>query len=279
MKYMFTVLILAGCCYAQAQTQIPGRIGETGQILLPNGWKLSPAGRSLPLGALSDLPLNLQISRSGHLMAVTNNGQSTQSVQLLDPKSEKIMDEKEVKKSWYGLAFSPDEKDLYVSGGYDNWILDFTIRDNKLGNVDTIRLGMQWPKEKICPTGIVTDKAGKRLYAVTKGDSSLYEIDLRTHTVTRKVPLPGIAYSCTLLPDEKTLYISLWDNSAVAVYHTASGTIESTIRTGEHPNELLLNKKGTRLFVANANDNTVSIIDTRSEKITETVATTLYPPG
>ena len=31
------------------------------QVVLPNGWKLSPAGKSLPLG---DLPLNIAVSNS-----------------------------------------------------------------------------------------------------------------------------------------------------------------------------------------------------------------------
>src|SRR6202044_1421799 len=119
---LLLVPILLVCYYVQAQTStvVPGKMAPTGQILLPNGWKLSPAGRTLALGAMSDLPLNLQISRSGRLMAVTNNGQSTQSVQLIDPENEKVLDEKEVKRSWYGIAFSPDEKHLYASGGYDN---------------------------------------------------------------------------------------------------------------------------------------------------------------
>lgn len=279
MKALLVVSILLSCCYAQAQTPptAPGKIEQTGQVLLPNGWKLSPAGRTLALGAMSDLPLNLQISKSGRLMAVINNGQSTQSVQLIDPQSEKILDEKEVKKSWYGIAFSPDEKHLYASGGYDNWVLDFPIQDNKLGTPDTIRLGAPYPKDKTCPTGMVTDKSGKRLFAVTKGDSALYEIDTRTRAITKRVALPGMGYSCLLSPDEKKLYVSLWTSTAVAIYDIASGRIISTMATGQHPNELLLNKKGTRLFVANANDNTVSIIDTKSGKATETVATTLYP--
>jgi DNA-binding beta-propeller fold protein YncE len=102
--------------------QIPGKVKGTSQILLPNGWKLSPAGRSLTLG---DLPLNMQLSTSGKLLAVTNNGQSTQSLQLIDPKTEKLLDERVLGKSWYGLAFSRDEKHLYASGGNDNWIWIF----------------------------------------------------------------------------------------------------------------------------------------------------------
>jgi YVTN family beta-propeller protein len=279
MKTLFVISILLGCSYTQAQTPtiMPGKIEQTGQVLLPNGWKLSPAGRTLALGGMSDLPLNLQISRSGRLMAVTNNGQSTQSVQLIDPAGEKVLDEKEVRRSWYGIAFSADEKHLYASGGYDNFVLDFPIADSRLGTPDTIRLGMPFPKERTCPAGMVADRKGKRLFVVTKGDSAFYLIDTRTRTITKKIALPGAGYSCLLSPDEKKLYISLWTSAAVAVYDVAGGTIASTIGTGQHPNELLLNKKGTRLFVANANDNTVSVVDTRSGIVMETIATTLYP--
>jgi DNA-binding beta-propeller fold protein YncE len=122
LKLIAGIAFLSAALQSFAQT--PGKIEQTGQVLLPNGWKLSPAGRSLPLG---DLPLNMQLSSSGKLLAVTNNGQSTQSVQLIDPKNEKLLDEVVVKKSWYGLAFSRDEKKLYASGGNDNWILIFNI--------------------------------------------------------------------------------------------------------------------------------------------------------
>jgi YVTN family beta-propeller protein len=271
MKILFTT---AACLsLAISWAQLPGKANQSDQILLPNGWKLSPAGRSLPLGPLSDLPLNIQISASGRLMAVTNNGQSTQSVQLLDPKSETVLDEKTVGKSWYGLAFSPDEKDLYASGGYDNWILDYPVDNNKLGTADTIRLGQPWPKQKICPTGMVADK--NNLYTVTKGDSALYIISKKA--VVKKVILPGAAYACVLSPDKKTLYVSLWLNASVLLYDIRSGKIANTLKTGTHPNELLLDRKGRRLFVANANDNTVSVIDTRSGNTMETISATLYP--
>jgi YVTN family beta-propeller protein len=254
--------------------QVPGKVKGTSQVLLPNGWKLSPAGRSLTLG---DLPLNMQLSTSGKLLAVTNNGQSTQSLQLIDPRTEKLLDERVLGKSWYGLAFSRDEKHLYASGGNDNWILDFHLSDNKLNTADTIKLGTPWPKNKICPTGIAVNKSNTRLYTVTKEDSTLYIIDPQAKQILNKVRLPAIAYSCVLSPDETKLYVSLWGGRAVTVVNTISQAIENKIATGDHPNELLLNKKGNYLFVANANDNTVSIINTISNKVIETVATTLYP--
>jgi len=255
--------------------QIPGKIAGTDQVLLPNGWKLSPAGhKSLQLG---DLPLNIQISSSGKLMAVTNNGQSTQSVQLIDARNQTLLDTRVIDKSWYGLAFSNDEKKLYASGGNNNCIVVYPIADGKFGKADTIRLGDVWPKGKICATGITLKKDNSLLYTVTKEDNTLYIIDPGTKKILSKTKLDAEAYSCILSPDEKKLYISLWGGEAVAVYNTESKKIENSIKTGNHPNELLLNKKGTLLFVANANDNSVSIINTQTGKAIETVSTALYP--
>ena len=254
----------------------PGKIEQTGQVLLPNGWKLSPAGTALPLG---DLPLNMQLSASGRLLAVTNNGQSTQSIQLIDPKNEKLLDEKIVGKLWYGLAFSSDEKTLYASGGNDNCILAFHIEGDKIGSADTIKLGPHsWPTNKISPTGLAVNKSNTLLYTVTKEDSALYVADIHSRKVIKRIKLPAEAYSCILSPDEKSLYISIWGDDRVVIYNTVSQSIARKIKTGSHPNRTgLLNKKGTYLFVANANDNSVSIINTPTGKIIETVATALYP--
>src|ERR1700759_861072 len=124
MKIKLLLLLLAAT--STAFSQIPGKNEKTGQVLLPNGWKLSPAGRSLQLG---DLPLNMQLSPSGKLLAVTNNGESTQSIQLIDPKTETELDKRIVGKAWYGLAFSSDSKTLYAGGGNDNWIMAFHIEN------------------------------------------------------------------------------------------------------------------------------------------------------
>ena len=273
-KFFISTIILFVAAM-QVRAQVPGKIEQTGQVLLPNGWKLRPAGTGLPLG---DLPLNMQLSATGRLLAVTNNGQSTQSIQLIDPKNEKLLDERIIKKSWYGLAFSRDEKMLYVSGGNDNRILAFHIEGNKIGEADTIKLAPSaWPKNKVCPTGIAVNKSNTHLYTVTKEDSALYVVDLKSNQIIKRIKLPAEAYSCVLSPDEKSLYISIWGDDKVSVYSTVSQSLTKSIKTGNHPNELLLNKKGTYLFVANANDNSVSVINTVTGKTMETVSTSLYP--
>ena len=243
------------------------------KLTLPNGWSLSPAGRSLPLG---DLPLNMAVSNSKKLMAVTNNGQSTQSLQLIDIKTEKILDNIEIKKSWLGLKFSSDEKFLFASGGNDNWILQYAIVNNKLLLKDSIVLGKKWPN-KISPAGIEIDDSKNLMYVVTKDDNSLYIINLNNKNIIQQIQLSAEAYTCLLSPDKKQLYISIWGDKKILVFNTGKKKIAESIDVGDHPNEICLTKKGNFLFVANALDNSVSVIDTKKQKVIETLTASLYP--
>src|SRR5512138_727396 len=131
--YLLILFLTTSLSFCQTLKEI-----ESNRVLLLNGWKLTPVGKMLPLG---DLPLNIAVSPSRKLMAVTNNGQSVQSLQLIDPASEKVLHTTVIPKAWYGLKFSADEKKLYASGGHDNWILEYEIRNRQLVLKDSIKLG------------------------------------------------------------------------------------------------------------------------------------------
>jgi YVTN family beta-propeller protein len=270
MRYFLfpSVLLLSVSLFSQSARPV-----EAKRVTLPNGWSLTPVGRSLPLG---DLPLNIAVSASKKYIAVTNNGQSVQSIQLIDPKTEKILDNAEVAKSWFGLKFSADDKFLYASGGNDNWILKYAVRNNKLLLRDSIKLGKKWP-EKISPAGIETDDTRQLLYVVTKDNNSLYVIDLKTKAIRKQLPLGGEGYNCLLSPDKKELYITCWGCDKVDIFNTRTLEFSGEIKVGDNPNDLCLTKSGKYLFVANANDNSVSVIDIRERKIIETLNTALYP--
>ena len=241
-------------------------------VILPNGWKLSPAGRSLPLG---DLPLNIAVSGTQKLLAVTNNGQGIQTIQLIDPRTETILDHVVIGKSWYGLKFSADEKFLYASGGNDNCILKYAIKDHKLSFVDSIVLGKKWP-EKISPAGIDIDEANHILYVVTKENNSLYLVDLRSKHIIEQIPLQAEAYACLLSKNKEELFISLWGGDKVLVFKTGTHKMEQ-IGVGHHPNEIISDKKNNYLYVANANDNSVSIIDIKKKQVVEVLNAALFP--
>jgi YVTN family beta-propeller protein len=246
---------------------------ELHRIRLPNGWSLTPVGRSLPLG---DLPLNIAVSLSGKYAAVTNDGQSVQSIQLFDAKAAIELDSVDIGTAWGGLVFSADERSLYASGGNDNWIIRYAIREGRLKNADTIVLGARLPN-KVSPTGIVLDEKRSLLYTVTKEDNSLYVVDLRTKKILRRLPIGGEGYTCLLSPDKKELYISIWGEKKILVYNTGSNLFTDSVMVGDHPNDLCLSHNGRILYVANANDNSVSVIDIRQRKVLETLNAAIYP--
>jgi DNA-binding beta-propeller fold protein YncE len=190
MKFkLLTALTLISFQFSLAQiTPLPKA------VTLPNGWKLSPAGRSFPLG---DLPLNIVIGKSGRYAAVTNNGQSIQQIQLIDTKAEKVVDSILIDKSFYGLQFSADEKKLYASGGHDNRIMVYAIQQGKLVKQDSISLGQPWPN-RVGPAGLALDEARGRMYVVTREDKQLYVIDLKTKTVVKQYGLDAEAYDCKM---------------------------------------------------------------------------------
>jgi YVTN family beta-propeller protein len=256
------------------------------KVTLPNGWSLSPAGRGLQLG---DLPLNMAVSPSKKYIAVTNNGQSVQSLNLIDVAKGEVIDIVEIPKAWYGLKFSSDEKYLYASGGNDNWILKYEFVKNYtivsenpikfspgLRLADSFKLGKKWP-EKISPAGIDIDDAAGKMYVVTKENNSLYVVDLATKQTLFKDTLNDPAYSCLLSKDKKELYISVWGGKKIMVFDVAAKKFTAQINVGENPNELLLSKNGSYLFVANAGDNAVSVIDIKKRKVLEVLNAALYP--
>ena len=267
------ILFVSSTIYSQNTSEI-----EQNRVKLPNGWSLTPVGKSLPLG---DLPLNIVTSKNNRFAAVTNNGQSIQTIQLLDAKNDVELDKVIISKSWGGLVFSEDEKYLYVSGGDNNWILRYSIINNKLVTSDTIKLGDSWSRQKsaaaISPTGLALDNKKSILYVVTKQDNSLYVIDLKTKKVDIKIALGSEAYTCILTPDNSKLYISLWGKDQVVAYDTKKNEIVDSILVGDNPNDLCMTHNAKYLFVSNANDNTVSVIDLKKNIVIESLNSAVHP--
>ncbi len=257
---------------AQANAQSLKEI-EAGRVSLPNGWKLSPVGKLLPLG---DLPLNMAVAPSKKLLAVTNNGQSDQSIQLIDPAKMQVLDSVVIAKGWLGLTFSKDGKYLYASGGNDNWIMRYQIKNNKITPFDTLVIGKRWP-EKISIAGIQVDDKQQVLYTVTKENNAMYAYDLKARKIINQIPLGGEGYTCLLSGDNKFLYITCWGCDKVIVYDTKKQMVKSSVPVGDNPNDLCITRNGKYLFVGNANDNSVSVISTEKNRVIEVLNSALFP--
>jgi len=270
LSFLFTVILLSICLNVGAQS---GKELGTHAVTLPNGWRLTPVGKLVPLG---DLPLNIAVSPTGKLAAITNNGESDQTIQLFDIEKEVILDSVIIKKSWLGLTFTDDGKYIYASGGNDNIVIRYAVTDNRLAAFDTITIGKAWP-EKISIAGIALDEKGKRLYAVTKENNSLFVVDTQLKKVISHFSLDGEGYTCLLSPDHKLLYITCWGCDKIILFDTDQQKISGSIPVGDNPNDMCITSNGKYLYVANANDNSVSVIDTRQLKVIETLNAALYP--
>jgi YVTN family beta-propeller protein len=145
---------------------------------------------------------------------------------------------------------------------------------------DSIVIGKSWP-ERISIAGIDIDHRTNILYAVTKENNSLYLIDLSSKQILKKVSLPAEAYTVVVSPLKKEVYISSWGSAAIIVFNTASQSVTHQIAVGSNPNDITLSPNGNILYVANANDNSVSVIDLKKYSVIETLNTALYPdaPG
>lgn len=267
MKIRLLIFLFLGNIFAiSAQKMAP-------IVSLPNGWKLSSAGKSFGLG---DLPLNIAVSNSKKFVAVTNNGVSAHSIMLIDVKSERVIDSVIIPKAWYGLAFSPDDQFLYAAGGHDNKIVRYEIIQNKLNKKDEIVLGAVWPN-RIAPSGITFDAKRQKIYVVTRDNRSLYVIDAKTQKIDKQFGLDGEAYMSAMSTDSKELYISCWGCDHVLVFDLTMQAWKAPIKVGDNPNEMLVSPNGQQLYVCNANDNTVSVINLKTKKVIETLDVALYP--
>jgi len=94
---------------------------------------------------------------------------------------------------------------------------------------------------------------------------------------TDSIRLSAEAYTCLLSPGKNELYISLWGGNKILVYSTVHHALIDSIAVGSNPNDICLSKNGIWLYVCNANDNNVSVINIKQRKVIETLNTALFP--
>ncbi len=275
--------------------QKPARAIETpGQkasgMLLPNGWTLTPEGKQIPI---SDLPMNMELSADGRYLLVTTNGNGVQEVDVIDVQTQQLLQQIEVKKSWLGLAFAPDGKRFFVSGGDDNEVLIFNFAAGKATAAGKINLGSNefhamdnrqraaarnaGKGEFAFPAGIAATPDGKRLFVAENLSHKVAVVDLATNQVLTKIAVGEYPYDVTIARDGKRVYVSNWGARSVAVIDPNTNQVLGNIATGDHPNDLELTRNGKLLYVANANSNSVSVLDTAQMKELEAINTALHP--
>jgi hypothetical protein len=133
LQFFLLALLLSARLAAQTPGTAAGQTPGTQpgpRTLLPNGWSLTPAGQSIPLS--SDLPLNMAFSPDGVHLAITNNGNGRQTIDIIDLKRRRLAASVPIHASWLGLAFAKNHPYLYVSGGNDDIIIRYRLTGDTL---------------------------------------------------------------------------------------------------------------------------------------------------
>ncbi len=258
----------------------PGYLGN-GTTLLPNGWRIAPAGRHVQIG---DLPLNMIPSPDGRFLIVTNNGWEKPTLSVFDTKSLQLVSRLPVNNAWLGLAWHPDGHRLFSSGASENVIYELEWANGRLKESRKIVLGQ--PERRRGPeelenagfvAGLAMSADGTRLYSVQVYGQMLTAIDVAQHTIAARVPLAAEPYSCVLSKDGRMLFVSLWGGAKVLMFDAQTLAPAGEIAVGPHPNAMALTADGRRLFVACANTNAVWAVDVATRSAAEEISVALYP--
>jgi YVTN family beta-propeller protein len=271
--FILPVALLLASCASGPRAALPGKLDD-GTVLLPNGWRLSPAGTHLNIG---ELPMNADLSPDGRYAIVTNDGTREQSISIIDLQDWKVTQTMPIRKAWLGLRFFDQGRHFAASGGNDNCLRIYRFSDGTATQEDSIGVGQPWPKGKIWLAGLDVDQSTSTAYVVGKLDQRLYVVDLNAKKLTRSVVLPAIPYGVIYDAHSHGVWVSLWGGSAVVHVDATTMTLENPIQVGDHPSGMELSPDGGTLWVTNSNHNTVSVIDVASRKVRETLITALSP--
>jgi len=268
----------------QPTTQHPHAI--PGGYDLPNGWRITPAARSL--GETGDLIMKLLAAPDGRAVVAVNSGFLPHGLTVIDPATRKVVQRIPLTSTWLGLAWSRDGKTLYVSGGNAAGgktpgkapIYAFAYSGGRLSAQPVARFDEALPGDKVGWAGVAVHPSKPLLYAANRGvdaaPTPVVVFDSQTRAVVARIPVEVSPYELVLSKDGARLYVTNWSSASVSVVDTASNRVVGRVTVASNPNDMALADDG-RLFVACSGDNTVQVIDTRTLAVTEKISTTLHP--
>ncbi|HTY57541.1 MAG TPA: alkaline phosphatase family protein, partial [Bacteroidota bacterium] len=196
---------------------------------------------------------------------------------VVDAATLTVVQKLPVRKAWVGLRLIDGGHRLLVSGGNDNRVNVYGFADGKLTLADSLVVAPPRPGALVWVAGLDYDARSGLVYAAGKENRSLNILRLSDRTLVRSLMLPATPYTCLVSRVHPFVYVSLWGGSAVAFVDRKTQEIVRTVRVGDHPCDMTESPDGTRLYVANANNNTVSVIAVAQGNVEETLSSSLYP--
>ncbi len=247
---------------------------------------------------VGSLPVNLIATPDGRFAVSTDEGfrESIWSIGTADGKGIGHVDFRSNRGNasnglYFGLAASPTGTIYAAEGAADRIAVLKIDRDGQLELNHTLAT-----HEGDFPAGLALDARGM-LY-VTNNDpdrlstaagrkanafgvpASVAIYDTRTEKEVGRFAfqtengLSNYPLALTAMPDGSKVYVASQRDATVYVLAAADSAAPkqlTAIQTGSHPVALAMNQSHARLFVANAHSDTISVVDTATDKVTATV--------
>jgi YVTN family beta-propeller protein len=246
-----------------------------GTGMTPIGFTVTPAGQQTNLG---DLPLGAVTSPDGRWLVVSNDGQGTQSLQVVNTATSTVTQTLRYPAPdalFVGLAFTPDGKTLFASGGGNNLIRRYTVNDGMLTEGKPIML--LTPANPL-PAGIAVTPDGQRLLVADQQADALSVVDLATNVV-HSAAAGHHPYAVVASADGHSAYVTDQGANSVSVLDITGPepAAQKTITVGTHPNKAVASTDGSTLYVANGDSDEICVIDTATAAVTRTISLAPYP--
>jgi DNA-binding beta-propeller fold protein YncE len=138
-----------------------------------------------------------------------------------------------------GIVFSPDGKTAFVA--------------NQFGNVSRIDVATRQVTGFVdiaSPLAVRVSPDGSQLFVATT-TSAVVTVDIATLFIVRTVDVGSAPNGFAVHPGGRLLYVSSVDAGTVSEIDMFTGQVLRTFTTFGTPQEMALNRKGTRLYVAN----------------------------
>ena len=264
---------------------------------LPNGEQFLPSGQILGLSGqrleFDGRPVDLALSPDGKKVYVKN----MKNLLVVDANSCALSQKLNYPgsgASMHGIAVNHEGSHVYVTASSQE-LYDWQVGSNGLVSfARTISL-----PSASDPCGLALSANGTKTYVCLSVKNALAEINLQDGTIARQVSVGIAPWMVALSPDGRTAYVSDWggrlpisgdltatsagtpvvvdqrgvaSSGAVSFVDLTTGLESAQVPTGLHPADLVVSHDGKSLYVANVNSDTVTVIDTQTHTVRETIS-------
>ena len=122
----------------------------------------------------------------------------------------------------------------------------------------------------LVPTDVTIDGTGTYAYVTNQFSSNVGVIDLATNAQVATIPVSGDPFRVKLSPDDRSLFVT-GNADSLFIIDVPSREITGRLAIGLDANGLALDYRGTRLYVSNQSDGTVSEVDLSTETVLRSI--------